>query len=293
VSYDPNGNLLPVALANREALMAAQRVSGGGGSGNGVGDGAAKISQPAASKEQTGGGPNDNLLAIAMAEREKLMGSTSARAAKPAAKATAGPARPTRAAASPPKEAPQIPQSAAGKEEGGSGDSLLDIAMAARAQAGSGSSRPTNGSARATNGSTRDDRPSVPKATAMTPPPSPREKSGDSNGPNNNLLEIALAERAKGFSAPRRPASPTNGSARPAASAPKQAVSVGGGNSSSGPNDNLLEIALAERARAGSSPRRTTSPTNLRSSSKVAPPPPQTPTTTTTTDCPYFTFEDW
>jgi len=202
VSYDPNENLLAIALANREALMAAQKAVVGRG-GNGSGNGAAKIPQLATSEKQTGGGPNDNLLAIAMAEREKLMGSSSAR--KPAARATAGSARPTRAAAS----APRMPQPAAGQgEKGGANDNLLAIALAERARAGS-SPRRAASPARGSYGSARASKPTAASRPASAP------KISESGGPNDNLLEIALAERARAGSSPRRSATPPRRSASP------------------------------------------------------------------------------
>jgi len=137
--------------------------------GNGSGNGAAKIPQPATRDSETGGGPNDNLLAIAMAERERLMRSGSAR--KPAAKATNGWARPTGGGGDAPKAAPKTPQS-----EGGPNDNLLAIALAERAKAGSSPRRSA-----------------TPSRRSASPP---RARASPKVGPFG--MELACVERVLG-----------------------------------------------------------------------------------------------
>jgi len=110
-------------------------------------------------------------------------------------------------------------------------------------------------------------RKATPLALQTSSAPGPRTTS--SGGPNDDLLALALAERAKGSSSPRRSASPTTGQTMPVASAHKPAADAGSG--SSGPNDNLLALALAERAKGSSSPRRSDSPTSVSASPKVGP----------------------
>jgi len=138
----------------------------------------------------------------------------------------------------------------------GPNDNLLAIAMAERAKS------PVK--PRATSGS----------AKAVKPVAAAAPKAPESGGSNDNLLAIAMAERANSPVKPRA----TSGSARaakPAAAAsarkPDTAPKVPG---SGGPNDNLLAIAMAERAKGSSSPRRSARPTNLESSPKVPPAPP-------------------
>jgi len=115
------------------------------------------------------GDPNDNLLAIAMAERERLMRSGSAR--KPAAKATNGWARPTGGGGDAPKAAPKTPQS-----EGGPNDNLLAIALAERAKAGSSPRRSA-----------------TPSRRSASPP---RARASPKVGPFG--MELACVERVLG-----------------------------------------------------------------------------------------------
>jgi len=107
-------------------------------------------------------------------------------------------------------------------------------------------------------------------------PPAPGAGSS-SNGPNDNLLAIAMEYRQSlGSTSSSRANTPRKAATPPAAPAPRAAATP---SPATGPNDSLLAIALAERAKAGKAPprraaapsRQSVSPPKVRASPTVSP----------------------
>jgi len=114
--------------------------------------------------------------------------------------------------------------------------------------------------------------------TALQARSAPAPGADSSSGPNDNLLAIAMEHRRSlGSTSTSRPNTPRRTSTPRPAAKPRAAADPSTSSDGSGYNDNLLAIALAERAKGSSSPRRaashtrSASPTTLRASPEVGP----------------------